>query len=189
MSAALLVMITVGCVCSMLNGSVGATAQAAMQAAGDAVSTVLAMISGFMFFSGLIRILERAGVVRFLVRMLNRPLRWLFGNSVSLEAMQAIAMNLSANMLGVGNAATPMGLKAARLLNPEGMEKANAALCLLLVVNATSVQLFPASVIALRAAAGSAAPEAIVWPMLAASGASTAVGIALCKICERGRGK
>ncbi len=189
MSAALLIMVMAGFVFSVTTGSVSETAQAAMQAGSDALSTVLALLGGFMFFSGLIRILEKAGIVRLLVRMLERPLRWLFGDAVSLEAMQAIAMNLSANMLGIGNAATPMGLKAARLLNAQGQEKANAALCLLLVINATSVQLFPASVVALRAAAGSVAPEAIVWPMLVSSTASTAVGITLCKLCERGKSK
>ena len=93
-------------------------------------------------------------------------------------------MNLTANLLGLGNAATPMGIEAARRMG-KGNGTASNALCLFLVINASSVQIFPASVIALRAAAGSADPARIVLPALIATGVSTIVGIASCKCAER----
>ena len=168
-------------------GRLEAVSQAAMTAGGDAVKTAVSLLGGFLLFGGLMSILERAGAVRALVRALNRPLRRLFGKEVTEEALEAIALNLSANMLGLGNAATPMGLRAARLLNRMGSEIAPPALCLLLVINTTSVQIMPTTVIALRYAAGSARPEAVVLPGLAASAASTVVGILLSKALERKR--
>ena len=99
--------------------------------------------------------------------------------------MEAITLNLSANMLGIGNAATPMGMRAARLLTPTAASTPSPALCMLLVINATSVQLLPSSVIALRNAAGSGMADAVVLPGLAASAVSTAVGIALCKLLQK----
>ena len=118
---------------------------------------------------------------------MKRPLRWVFGSQAGEDALGATALNLSANMLGMGNAATPMGLRAARLLQPAGQIAASAPLCMLLVINATSVQLYPSSVIAMRYAAGSAAPETIVLPTLVASTSATAVGMAVCWLCERKR--
>ena len=140
-----------------------------------------------MLFGGVMKLLEEAGAVCALVRCLKRPLRWVFGSQAGEDALGATALNLSANMLGMGNAATPMGLRAARLLQPAGQIAASAPLCMLLVINATSVQLYPSSVIALRYAAGSAAPETIVLPTLVASTAATAVGMAVCWLCERKR--
>ena len=148
---------------------------------------VLGLLGGFMLFGGVMKLLEEAGAVRALVRWLKRPLRWVFGSQAGEDALGATALNLSANMLGMGNAATPMGLRAARLLQPAGQIAASAPLCMLLVINATSVQLYPSSVIAMRYAAGSAAPEIIVLPTLVASTAATAVGMAVCWLCERKR--
>ena len=138
-----------------------------------------------MLFGGMISILEQSGAVHALVHVLHRPLHRLFGQNVSPEAMESIAMNLSANMLGMGNAATPMGMRAARLLTMDGQNTPSAALCLLLVINSTSVQLVPTSVIALRYAAGSNAPESIIVPGLAASATATVCGILVCKLCEK----
>ena len=183
-------MILCGTLYAALTGWISAVSDAVLSAGREACETAVGLMGGFIFFGGVIAILEDAGAVRLLVKALRRPLRWLFGQETSEQAMEAIAMNLSANMLGLGNAATPMGMRAAALLNENRGQTPSAALCMLLVVNATSVQLLPGSVIALRAAAGSARPDVIVWPSLAASAVSTAVGVALCRLMERkGGGK
>ena len=187
MNAVFCIMIAAAFGYAALQGNLEAAARAAVQAGGDALQTVLGLLGGFMLFGGIMKLLEEAGAVRALVRCLKRPLRWVFGGQASEEALGAAALNLSANMLGMGNAATPMGLRAARLLQPEGESIASAPLCMLLVINATSVQLYPSSVIALRYAAGSKAPEAIVLPTLIVSGAATMVGMAVCWLCERKR--
>ena len=97
--------------------------------------------------------------------------------------MGYMAMNLSANMLGLGNAATPMGLEAAKRLGSG--PRAGNALCLFLVINCSSVQILPTGVIALRAAAGAAQPGDIWLPTLVCSLVATAVGIVCCKLMER----
>ena len=185
MSAVLFVMIAAGTAFAACTGRLDAVSAAALAAGRDACETAFSLIGGFMLFGGLIGVLQRAGAVRFLVRCLRRPLRWLFGKGAAEEALEAVSLNLAANMLGLSNAATPMGMRAAKLLTKEGERQPSAALCLLLVINATSVQLLPASVIALRAAAGSSAPGVIVWPSLAASAVSTLVGVTLCRLIER----
>ena len=188
MSVALFLMIVGGVAYAACTGGLSAASNAVLTAGGEAADTVIGLLGGFLFFGGVIGILEKAGAVRALVRALRRPLTALFGKDVKTEALEAISLNLSANMLGLGNAATPMGMRAAALLTGQGETRPGAALCVLLVINATSVQLMPTGVIALRSAAGSARPDAIVLPGLLASAASTAAGILLCKLVEK-RGK
>ena len=96
-------------------------------------------------------------------------------------------MNLTANMLGLGNAATPLGLEAMRELEACSPIKKSAtnAMCMLLVINASSIQLVPTSLIALRQSAGSANPAEIVLPALLATTVSTAVGILAAKLMQR----
>ena len=157
-------------------------AAAALTAAGDGVRSALDMAGAMAFFCGCAAILQRAGAMRFLSRLLRRPLTLLLGRGASPDAIPYAAMNLAANMLGLGNAATPMGMEAARRLAWEG--RATNALCMLLIINSSSVQLMPSSVIALRAAAGSAAPGAVILPAFFATGISTLAGIAACKLAE-----
>ena len=158
------------------------TAAAALNAAGEGVASALALAGGFAFFCGMIAILRRAGAVRFLSRLAAPALRRLLGKELPGDALEYVTMNLTSNMLGLGNAATPMGIAAARRM--AAGERASNALCLFLVINSSSVQLIPTSVIALRAAAGSADPGVIAGPALAATLISTAVGILACKIAE-----
>ena len=96
-------------------------------------------------------------------------------------------MNMTANLLGLGNAATPMGLRAMRLLAEEESagDAATDAMCMFLVINASSLQLFPSTVISLRAAAGSASPASIVLPSLFSTAISTAVGVLACALLSR----
>jgi len=131
---------------------------------------------------GEILVLLYDGAIRFLSRLLSPGLQRLMGPSLPDTALDYVTMNLTANMLGLGNAATPMGMKAAQAM-AQG-ETATNALCLFLVINASSVQLLPSTVISLRAAAGSASPGAIVLPTLAATLVSTLAGILSCKLWE-----
>ena len=95
----------------------------------------------------------------------------------------AFVASLLRNLLGLGNAATPAGLRAARRMG--GGERAGNALCLFLVLNASAAQLLPTTVLSLRAAAGSAAPGAVIGPGLIASGIAAAVGVISCKLWEK----
>jgi spore maturation protein A len=158
-----------------------------MRAAMDAVALCVRLAGGFAFWSGLMAILEDCGAVRGLTRALRRPLARLFpGVAMDGEAGQAMTMNLAANLLGLGNAATPMGVKAMGLLGATSDNgAATDAMCMFLVVNASSIQLYPSSVVAMRAVVGSEAPASIVLPTLAATAVSTVVGIATCALLAR----
>ena len=153
-----------------------------LSGAEGAIATALSLAGGFAFFGGMMEILARAGAMDWLSRRAAPFLRILLGKSLPDEAVSPAAMNLSANLLGLGNAATPMGIEAAKRM--AGGERAGNALCMFLVLNASSVQLLPTTVIALRAAAGSAAPGSITAPTLFATLISTLAGIFACKIME-----
>lgn len=185
MNKSFFVMIFLGFLYAGMTGKVEQASQGALSAGAQAIETVMEMCGAFMLFGGISRVLENTGASGQIVRLLKGPLRKLFGKGVSEEAMGAVTMNMAANMLGMGNAATPMGLKAAKLLNPHKESRAPAALCLLLVLNSTAIELFPATVIAMRYAAGSQMAMAVVLPTIVSTTVSCAVGIMLCKLCER----
>ena len=157
---------------------------AVLDAAGEGVTAALAMAGGFAFFCGMIRVLRAAGAVGWLSGRLAPALKLLLGPSLPEDALEPVTMNLAANLLGMGNAATPMGLEAARRMGGQAGDISNA-LCMFLVINSSSVQVLPATVISLRAAAGSADPGAVILPALGATAVSTLVGVAACKLAEK----
>lgn len=168
---------------ALIRGDGAACVLAMLEGADNAVQAALSMAGGFAFFCGLICILKKAGAVGFLSRRFSPLLKRLLGPTLPDNALDYVSMNLAANMLGLGNAATPMGIEAAKRM-ARG-ESATNALCLFLVINASSVQLLPSTVISLRAAAGSAAPGAIVLPTLITTLLSTLAGILSCKLWEK----
>ena len=163
-----------GVLFSLLTGQGAAVFPALLGAAQEGVETAL--------FCGLIGILRAAGAVGALSRLTAPLLRRLMGE-IPADALDYVTMNLAANMLGLGNAATPMGVEAARRM--AAGERADDALCFFLVLNASSVQLLPTTVIALRAAAGSQAPGQIALPALVSTLISTLAGALSCKLAER----
>lgn len=158
-------------------------ASAMLEGAEEAVQAAFAMAGAFAFFCGMTAILRRAGAIQALGRRLSPLLSRLLGPGLPPDALEPVLLNLSANLLGLGNAATPMGVEAARRMGGNG-DRASNALCLFLVINSSSVQLLPTAVIALRAAEGSASPAAIALPALAATAISTLVGVMACKLAE-----
>lgn len=170
-----------------LTGQVETTAKAAVDGARRAAETALLLAGAAGFFSGMMGLLRAAGAAQALSRFLKRRLGFLFPGANN-QAMEAIAMNLSANMLGLGNAATPAGLEAMRHLPlAEDGESASDAMCMFIIINATSIQLVPTTVLSLRAAAGSQAPGAILMPTLLATFLSTAVGVLLALLLRTRR--
>ena len=173
---------------SVFSGNGTAMTKALLNAAQQTLETVWSMTGGLMFFSGIMMILQDAGVMEKWAAYITRPLRKLLGSDVSEEGMQYAAMNLTANMLGMGNAATPMGIRAVRCMSKG--EEITCAMCMFLVINTSSVQLLPTTLISMRAALGAAEPTNIVLPALIASTVSTVSGILACKVMEKlGSGK
>lgn len=166
----------------LISGRGDVVFQGFLQGAKDGVMMALALAGSLAVFGGLMHILSVSGLESGIRKRLKRPLRLLMGEMPD-EAMGYVALNLSANVLGLGNAATPAGIKAAKIL-AEG-ERASNALCMFLVINTSSVQLLPATVISMRAVMGAANPEAVILPGLLSTAFSTAVGILLCKWMEK----
>lgn len=156
--------------------------QGFLKGAGDGVQMALSLCASLAVFGGLMRIVQHSGAEKGLMRILKKPLNRLMGKMPD-EALGYVTMNLSANMLGLGNAATPAGIKAAKML--AAGERASNALCMFLVINTSSVQLLPTTVIAMRASRGAQAPGAVIVPGLLATALSTLAGILLCKWMEK----
>jgi spore maturation protein A len=137
---------------------------------------------------GIMKIAEESGLVARLTRVITPVMRWLFpGIPDGHPALGSMAMNLVANMFGLNNAATPLGIKAMKDLDDLNPRRGTATdeMCMFLAVNTSSVQLVPAGAIALLAAGGSSDPTVIVLPALIATCVSTGVGIAAARLLSR----
>jgi spore maturation protein A len=169
-------------------GRMAEVTAAALRSAGDAVTLAIGLAGVMALWLGLVRVAEEAGLVRAVARAARPLLVWLFpGVPADHPAMGAIVMNVSANLLGVGNAATPFGVKAMQELDRLNPRRgvASDAQALLCALNTASVQLVPASVLALRAAAGSRAPAEIIGPTLLASACGVVVAVVASKALAR----
>ncbi|MBO5727564.1 MAG: spore maturation protein A [Oscillospiraceae bacterium] len=179
-------MTVVSVVCALLTGRGAQTAAAALEGAKAAVELCLSIGGMLCLWSGVLEVMKRCGLSQKLSRLLRPVLQRLYpGLSGDPEVMDSIAANVSANLLGLSNAATPPGLKAARAICRHGGRRAGDALCMLVVCNTASIQLIPTTVASVRAAAGSAAPFDILPAVWLASAISVAVGIGAVKLLGR----
>lgn len=174
------------------NGRLPAVTDGAFEAAKTAVLEIALPLVGITaLWLGMMRLAEKAGMIQSLARLLRRPLRRLFPEvPADHPAMGSMLMNMAANMIGLTNAATPLGLRAMQdleRLNPHPGTATNA-MCTFLAINTSSLQLLPMTAISILAAKGSANPSAIVSTALLATACSTAVGITAVKLLERARG-
>jgi spore maturation protein A len=177
-------LIAIGIITGFATGNVQAITDAALSNAQSAVELSLGMIGVMALWLGIMRIAEDAGLVRKLSIALKPIMTRLFPDVPGDHpAMGAILMNISANVFGLGDAATPFGLKAMKELQSlnEDEETATDAMCTFLAINTSSVTLIPASVIAFRAAADSANPAEIIGAAIIATTASTVVAIIAVK--------
>ena len=155
----------------------------------DAVMTLALPLAGAMAtWLGIMRLAEKAGLVQMLARALRPLMKRLFPDvPVDHPAMGSMVMNMAANILGLGNAASPLGLRAMQdleRLNPHPGTATNA-MCTFLTINTSSIQLIPVTAISILAVGGSLAPTAIVGSSLLASAVATFVGIVAVKLLER----
>ena len=139
-----------------------------------AASLCVSLLSSYALWLGLMRVWEQSGVTRGVSKLLKKPVRALFKIERD-DTLEATCMNLSANLLGLGSVATPYGVKAATLMERE--PRGSFASSMLFIVNATSLQLFPASVIAFRTSLLSANPADILLPTLLCTVFSTLIGV------------
>ena len=140
------------------------------------------------FWSGIMEIADKSAVTKIIAKLLSPLLKFLFGKTATNSlVMKKISMNMSANLLGMGNAATPLGLDAMESLdklNPTPYS-ATDAMCMFIVINTASIQLIPTSVIALRSQYGSASPSDILIPTIITTFSAFIVGTLSAKFCSK----
>ncbi len=181
-------MVLISLVTGLFTGRLEQVSQGALSGAGAGVELVLSMAGVVCLWSGVMEVMRRSGLADKLSTLLRRPLGFLFPSArKDPEAMEYLAANSAANMLGLGNAATPMGLKAAQRLHVLGGGGAVApdSLCMLVVLNTASIQLLPVTVAGVRAAEGAAAPFDILPAVWLSSALSVTVGILAAKFLAK----
>lgn len=181
-------MMMVAVLFGLISGRTEALAQSALAGAENAVKMAFSLLGMMCFWSGLLEVAKRAGLTEKFARLI-RPLTKLLFPRLPSESPAAVAMvmNMTANFLGLSNAATPLGLSAMAELekiNPHPGQ-ATDEMCMFVVINTASISLLPTTVIALRAAAGSEAPFAIVVPVWICSLAAVTVGVVAAKVMAR----
>ena len=181
-------LIVAGVIVGIVTGNAQVVENAAIEGAKEAALLCISLMGAYALWLGLLNIAKEAGLIETIATHMRRIIRALFPDvSKDSEASGYITLNIVANMLGMGNAATPFGLKAMKALQLQNPQKQRAtdSMCMLLIINASSVQLLPLTVIALRRAAGSSAPAEIVLSALLATTVTTTVGILMGKLLQR----
>lgn len=182
------IMIFAGIIVGLLTGRVREVSDAVLSSCGQAVNLAIVMVGAMCLWSGLMRVAEKSGMVERLARLLRGVFRFLFpGIPEDHPANGAIAMSFSADFLGLGNAATPLGIIAMKELSSinENRPTASNAMVMFGVVNAACIQLIPATILIIRQQAGSAYPSSIIPCVWISSAVSTLTGILAAKILER----
>lgn len=176
-------MIAVSILCALATGRGPEVAAAAVEGTSAAVQLALSIAGMLCLWTGVMEVMRQSGLADKLSRLLFPLLRRLFPQAAKdRDTMDSISANVSANLLGLGSAATPLGLEAARRLSRRGQGVASDDLCMLVVCNTASIQLIPTTVASVRAAEGCAAPFDILPAVWLASALSVGVGILACKI-------
>ena len=179
-------MVAASILCGLATGNGPAVAAAAMEGAAAAVELCLSMAGVLCLWMGVMEVMRRSGLSEGLSRLLRPALRRLYPAFAGDRAvMDSIAANVSANLLGLGNAATPLGLRAAQGMARRTPGVASDGLCMLVVCNTASIQLIPTTVASVRAAAGCQTPFDILPAVWLASALSVAAGIVAAKLLAR----
>jgi spore maturation protein A len=180
-------LMAVALVVAGLSGRPDEVTKGAIDSARTAVEISIGLVGVMALWLGVMRIAEASGLIKAVARVISPLLRLLFPE-VPREhpAMGAIVMNLAANVLGLSNAATPLGIKAMeelQALNPRP-DTATNSMVMFMAINTASVQLVPATMIAVLAAAGSQAPTAIIGSTLVATAIGTVAAIAATRLLQ-----
>jgi spore maturation protein A len=178
-------MILLGIGYAAVTGRLPDMTDAVLDSAKDAVTLGITMLGVLSFWTGMMKIAEHAGIIRRIEGWMRPLLDFLFPEiPQNHKARELIAENITANIFGLGWAATSSGLKAfeeLQTLNPQ-KERATTAMCTMMILNISSLQLIPMNVIAYRSQYGSSDPAWIVGPAIAATFCSTIAGILFAKI-------
>ena len=183
-----LIILGSGIIFGMLNGGGDLISKAIVSSSKSTVDLIIGLLGILSLWCGIMKIAEKSGLTQKIARVLRPILRILFKDASKNEkALGDIVMNITSNMMGLSNAATPFGIKAMeemQKMNPK-KESASNDMSLFLVINATCIQLIPTSIISIRAAYGSKNPGEIILPAIITTGTAAIFGIIFCKILEK----
>jgi len=181
-------MIILAVIIGGINGKIENVTKSAIDAAAASVTIAIGLIGVMALWLGIVKIAEDSGLMLLLSKAVAPILKRLFSDvPPGHPAMASMTMNIAANMLGLSNAATPLGLKAMEdleKLNPRPGVATNA-MCTFLTINTAGLQLIPATMISIMASSGSREPAAIIGTTLAASFTALVIGVTVVKILER----
>ena len=182
------VMIFLGLIVGIFTGNGEGISNAIIGSIDSTVSFIIGLVGLMCFWCGVMKVAEKSGFTEKLAKLMKPILKLIFKESAKDEkALGAIVMNITANMMGLGNAATPFGIKAMEEMDRLNNEKGRASndMALFLVLNAACIQLVPSTVLSIRAAAGSTNPGVIILPAILSTGTAAIVGVICCKILQR----
>ena len=186
MAVVWVVMVAASVVCGITGGNMAEVSAAALEGAKAAVELCISLAGVLCLWSGFMELLKQCGLEKKLAALFRPLLRRLLpGASRDPETMAAVSGNLSANLLGLGNAATPLGIRAARRMALGAQGRASNELCRLVVLNTASVQLLPTTVAAVRSGCGAAAPFDSLPAVWISSVLSVSVGLLAARLLER----
>ena len=180
--------ILVSIVCAVFTGNIEALSSSIMSGASDAINLIITMAGMMSLWTGLLKIAERGGLTTILAKLFKPILKHLFKDyPEDSSAMRAICMNITANILGLGNAATPMGISAMKEMNKLNKTPgiANNSMITFVVMNTASIQLIPTMMSVLRQKYNSVSPFDVVPAIWIASATALIVGIILAKVFEK----
>lgn len=166
------------CVSLLLFRDPNATLGGMLTGVSSAIAMSVGLVAVYAVWLSVLNVMEKVGLNRAIGKALKPLTKRLFP-SENDETRETISLNMSANLLGMGGAATPLGIKAINSMAGDS-EKTSDSIALFVVINCTSIQLIPTTIIGLRAAAGSASVSDIILPSLIATAVSTIVGVGLC---------
>ncbi len=187
-------MILIGILYGAFTGNISEVSNGFLTSSKEAVTLCITMLGVLSFWSGIMEIGKRAGIIRQMTKLIMPFVNFLFPNiPKNHESREYITTNIIANILGLGWAATPPGLKAMESLSKLNEEKngikkvhiSSDEMCTFLVINISSLQIIPMNIIAYRSQYGSINPAAIVVPAIIATSASTLAAIIFCKLMTR----
>lgn len=181
-------MIFFGVLVGLFTGNGETISKSIINSADSTVNMIIGLVGLMCFWCGVMKVAEKSGLTNKLAKVLRPILKLIFKEASKDEkALGAIVMNITANMMGLGNAATPFGIKAMQEMDRLNKEKGVASndMSLFLVLNAACIQFIPSTVISIRAASGSDNPGVIILPALIASTIAAITGVILCKFLQR----
>lgn len=171
---------------SIFSGSTAALSKGLLDAASSAVETALRLLGTMALWNGITEIMSQAGLDKKLQRFLSPLMRLIFPTYKNTPAGSAICANITANLLGLGNAATPLGIEAMRRIKEmNGSDKADNETVRFVVINSAALTLIPTTTAALRSAAGSESPFSIILPVWLTGITALFVGLIAEKILSK----